>query len=81
MMTMSYVYLTPPLIMFAPHKSKKVGYQDLFSHLLDLLGLALDLVFQFSLPALHDLQPFHLVLESLPTILHAQWTQHTHCVH
>lgn len=75
MMTMSCVHLTPPMIILAPRKQRKLGYQNLIGHLLNLLGLALDLVFQLSLPTLHNLQPFHLVLQSLPAILHAQWTQ------
>lgn len=51
---------------------RKASYQDLLGHLLDLLGLGLDLVLQFDLAALHDLQPFHLVLQSLPAVL---WVQ------
>lgn len=56
-----------------------MGYQNLLSHLLNLLGLALDLVFQLRLPTLHNLQPFHLVLQSLPAILRAQWTLSKMC--
>lgn len=62
MMTMSYVYLTPPLIIFSSHKTLNVGYQNFICHLLNLLALALDVILQFSLSALNNLQPFHLVL-------------------
>lgn len=46
------------------------NYQNLFSHLLNLLGFSLDVFFEFVLPALHHLQPFNLVLQGLPAILH-----------
>lgn len=73
-MTMRYVYLTPPLSTSEPRHLRQGSYQDLIGHLLDLLGLALDLVFQFNLPALYNLQPFHLVLQSLPAILYVRDT-------
>ena len=45
------------------------SHQDLLRHLLDLLGFGLDVVLQLVLPALHHLQPLHLVLQGLPALL------------
>lgn len=46
-----------------------VSHQDLFSHLLDLLGFGLNVIFQLILPALNHLQPLYLVLQGLPALL------------
>lgn len=45
------------------------SHQDLFSHLLDLLRLGLNVILQFVLPPLHHLQPLYLVLQGLPALL------------
>lgn len=70
MMTTSCVYLIPFLNILAPQIQWKVPYQNLICHLLNLLGLALKFIFEFSLPALDNLQPLHLVFKRLPSILH-----------
>lgn len=68
-MSCRYVYPTPPLIILALHKKQKVCYQNLIRHLLNLMALALNLILEFSLTPLYDLQPFHLVLQGLPPVL------------
>lgn len=57
------------------------SHQDLFSHLLDLLRLGLNVIFQFVLPPLHHLQPLYLVLQGLPALLLTRQTVYkTNCL-
>lgn len=50
----------------------RLSHQDLFSHLLDLLGFGLNVIFQLILPSLNHLQPLYLVLQGLPALLLTQ---------
>lgn len=50
----------------------QLSHQDLFSHLLDLLGFGLNVIFQLILPSLNHLQPFYLVLQRFPALLLTQ---------
>lgn len=48
------------------------SHQDLFSHLLDLLGFGLNVILQLIFPTLNHLQPFYLILKCLPALLLTQ---------